>query len=152
MAERFGATAHIDRPIAEVFAYVADGENDKHFSPRILEIERTAEGEPGGGVGTVYASTAKDGGVKARHEFRITEFEAPTKIRWTEVSKSPVSVPLGGYDLASSGDGTDLTFFNELEGRGVGKLIAGFALRSARKQAQTYADSIKRAVESGSHG
>jgi uncharacterized protein YndB with AHSA1/START domain len=148
MAERFGATIHIDRPIAEVFAYLADGENDKRFSSRIVEIARTVEGEPGGGVGTVYASTAKDAGFKAKHEFKITELEAPTRIRWTEVSKSPVAVPVGGYDLAAAGDGTELTFFNELEGHGIGKLIAGFALRSARKQAQIYAESIKRAVES----
>ncbi len=147
MDERFGSTIHIDRPIADVFAYLADGENDKHFSSRIVEIARTVEGEPGGGVGTVYASTAKDGGFKARHEFKITEFERPTKIRWAELSKSPVSVPIGGYDLVPAGEGTELRFFNELEGHGFGKLIAGFALRSARKQAQQYAENIKRAVE-----
>lgn len=152
MAERFGATVQINKPIEDVFAYLADGEHDKEFSARILEISRTQEGEPGGGVGTVYASTAKDGGVKAKHEFKITEFERPTKIRWAEQSKSPVSVPVGGYDLAPAGEGTELSFFNELEGHGFGKLIAGFALRSARKQAQEYAENIKRAVEASAAG
>jgi uncharacterized protein YndB with AHSA1/START domain len=149
MAERFGATTTIDRPIEEVFAFLADGENDKKFSARIVEIEKKTDGPPG--VGTVYASTAKDGGMKANHEFELTEFEPSTKIRWKELSRStPVVVPVGGYDLApADGGGTELTFFNELEaGNFFGKLIRGFALRSARKGADDFAAAIKRAVES----
>jgi uncharacterized protein YndB with AHSA1/START domain len=34
MAERFGASVVIDRPIEKVFAFLADGENDKKFSAR----------------------------------------------------------------------------------------------------------------------
>lgn len=145
MANRFGATATIDRPIDEVFAFLADGENDKKFSPRIIEISKTTDGPPG--AGTVYASTAKDGGITAKHEFELTEFEAPGKIRWKELSKGPLVVVNGGYDLTPAAAGTELTFFNELEGRGFGKLIAGFALRAARKGADDFANSIKQAVE-----
>jgi hypothetical protein len=101
MAGRFEATVVIDRPIEEVFAFLADGENDPKFSPRVLEISKTTDGPPG--VGTVYASTVKDAGVKTKREFKITEFEPLTRIRWTEVSKSLVSAPEGGYDLAPEG-------------------------------------------------
>jgi hypothetical protein len=73
MAKRFGATVVVDRPIEEVFDFLADGENDKKFSSRIVEIAKTTDGPPG--VGTVYASTAKDGGIKAKHEFELTQFE-----------------------------------------------------------------------------
>ena len=48
---RFGATVTIDRPIEEVFAFLADGENDPKFSPRVLEIAKTTDGPPG----VVYA-------------------------------------------------------------------------------------------------
>ena len=145
MAGRFGATVLINRPIDDVFAFLADGVNDKKFSPRIVEIAKTTDGPPG--VGTVYASTAKDGGIKMKHEFKLTEFEPPTRIRWTELSNHPVVVTEGGYDLARAGEATQLTFFNELEGRGVGVLLAGIALRSARKGADAFAHSIKSAVE-----
>jgi hypothetical protein len=40
MAGRFEATAFIERPIEEVFAFLADGENDPKFSPRVLEIAK----------------------------------------------------------------------------------------------------------------
>jgi uncharacterized protein YndB with AHSA1/START domain len=145
MAGRFDATVVIDRPIEEVFAYLADGTNDPKFSPRVLEIAKTTDGPPG--VGTVYASTVKDAGVKTKREFKITEFEPPTRIRWAETSKNLVSVPEGGYDLAPEGTGTRLTIHNNFEGHGLGKLIAPLALRSARKGADDFGNSIKRAVE-----
>jgi carbon monoxide dehydrogenase subunit G len=145
MAGRYEATVVIERPIEEVFAFLADGENDKTFSPRVLEIAKTTDGPPG--VGTIYASTVKDAGVKTQREFKLTEFEAPTRIRWTELSKNSVTVPTGGYDLAPAGAGTQLTVSNEFEGHGIGKLLVGFALRSARKGADDFAQSIKRAIE-----
>jgi uncharacterized protein YndB with AHSA1/START domain len=145
MAGRFEGTTVIDRPIEQVFAFLADGTNDPKFSPRVLEIAKTTEGEPG--VGTVYASTVKDAGVKTKREFEITEFERPTRIRWTEISKNMVSVPEGGYDLASEGNGTRVTIHNVLEGRGPGKLFTPLALRAARKGADDFARAIKAAVE-----
>jgi uncharacterized protein YndB with AHSA1/START domain len=147
VAGRFGATVVIDRPIEEVFAFLADGENDPKFSSRVLEIRKTTDGPPG--VGTVYASTVKDAGVKTQREFRLTEFQPPTKIRWSETSKNAVTAREGGYDLEPAGEGkTQLSFHNVLEGHGFGKLVAGFALRSARKGADDFARSIKQAVES----
>jgi uncharacterized protein YndB with AHSA1/START domain len=145
MAGRFGATVVIDRPIEEVFAFLADGENDPKFSSRVLEIAKQTDGPPG--AGTVYASTVKDAGMKTKREFELTEFEAPRKIRWAETSKNLVTAPEGGYDLSPAGDGTSVTFFNVLEGHGPGVLFVGLALRSARKGADAFAQAIKVAVE-----
>lgn len=145
MAGRFEATTEIDRPLEEVFDFLADGENDRKFSSRIVEIAKTTDGPPG--VGTVYASTAKDAGLKMKHEFELTELQRPTKIRWRELTKHPIVVTEGGYDLAPAGEGTRLRVFNDLEGRGVGVLFAGLALRSARKGADAFAAAIKQAVE-----
>ena len=145
MAGRFEATVAIDRPIEEVFAFLADGENDPKFSPRVLEIAKTTAGPPG--VGTVYASTVKDAGVKTKREFKLTAFEQPTRIRWTEQSKNLVTAREGGYDLAREGDRTRVTIHNVLEGHGPGKLIAPLTLRAARKGAPDFGRAIKAAVE-----
>ncbi len=145
MAGRFEATVVIDRPIQEVFAFLADGENDPKFSSRVIEIAKATDGPPG--VGTIYQSTVRDAGVKTKREFKLTEFDPPSRIRWTELSKNLVTAPEGGYDLVATGDGTQLTFFNILEGHGLGVLIAGLALRSARKGADAFAQAIKAAIE-----
>jgi carbon monoxide dehydrogenase subunit G len=147
MPGRFEATTVVDRPIEEVFAFLADGTNDPKFSPRVQEIAKVTPGPVG--VGTRFASTVKDAGMTTKREFELTEFVPPTTIRWAERSRNAITAPTGGYDLASDGDGTRVTLFNELEGHGVGKLIAGLALRSARKGADDFAASIKRAVEAG---
>jgi carbon monoxide dehydrogenase subunit G len=145
MAGRFEATTVVDRPIEQVFAFLADGTNDPKFSPRVQEIAKTSDGPVG--VGTTYASTVKDAGVKTNREFKITEFDPPTRIRWAELSKNQVTAPEGGYDLAPEGSGTRVTIYNLLEGHGIGKLFAPLALRSARKGADQFAASIKTAVE-----
>ncbi|MGW7368289.1 SRPBCC family protein, partial [Streptomyces sp. NPDC054841] len=111
MAGKFEATVVIDRPVEEVFAFLADGENDPKFSPRVLEMRKTTDGPTA--VGTVYRSRVKDAGMTTGREFRISEFEPSRRIRWTELSKNIVTVPEGGYDLEPVDAGrTRLRVFN----------------------------------------
>lgn len=146
MAGQFEATAEVNRPVEEVFAFLSDGTNDPKFSPRVQEITKTPEGPTA--VGTVFTSTVKDAGMKTGRKFRITEFEAPNRIRWTETSKNVVTADEGGYDLEATGPGTTkVRIFNVLEGHGIGKLLVGFALGAARKDAPAFGQRIKSAVE-----
>jgi hypothetical protein len=148
MSGRFSGSAVVNRPIDEVFGYLAEGTNDPKFSPRVLEIRK----EPAGPsrLGTIFVSTVKDAGMKTDRRFELTRFEPPTTIRWTERSKNLVTVTEGGYDLEDLGDSrTKVSIFNSLAGHGVGKLIVGFALKAARKDADAFAQRIKAAVEAG---
>lgn len=146
MAGQFEATTEVERPIKEVFDYLAEGTNDPEFSPRVQHIEKVTDGPVG--VGTVFASRVIDAGMQSSREFRITEFEAPTKIRWTEISTSPVTSTEGGYDLtALSETTTRVRIYNVLEGHGVGKFVTGMALKAAQKDAPAFGNRIKRAVE-----
>jgi carbon monoxide dehydrogenase subunit G len=146
MAGQFEGSADIDRPIADVFAFLAAGVNDPKFSPRVQKIEKSTDGPVG--VGTVFVSTVKDAGMTTKRAFRITELDEPTRIRWAEQSKNLVTAVDGGYDLTDLGDGkTRVRVFNVLAGHGFGKLIAGFALKAAQKDAPAFANRIKVAVE-----
>jgi uncharacterized protein YndB with AHSA1/START domain len=147
MAQGFSGTTVIDRPIQEVFDFLADGTNDKKFSPRVQEIRKTTDGPIG--VGTVFESSVKDAGMKSNRKFELTTVEAPTRIRWAERSKNAVTVPEGGYDLEPVGDAqTRVTIHNNLEGHGIGKLLVGFAVGAAKKDAPAFAQRIKAAIES----
>jgi carbon monoxide dehydrogenase subunit G len=126
---RFEGTTTIDRPIEQVFAFLADGENDPKFSPRVIEIAKRTDGPPG--VGTIYASTVKDAGMRSKREFELTEFDSPVRIRWREISKNLVTAPEGGYDLLAEGNRTRLTVFNVLEG--TGRRRVGRPFRSQRR-------------------
>ncbi|MFI7895364.1 SRPBCC family protein [Streptomyces sp. CACIS-1.16CA] len=146
MSTQFEATVDIDRPMEEVFAYLADGQNDPEFSPRVQRIEKTPNGPTH--VGTVFHSTVKDAGMTTRRDFEISELVAPTRIRWQEQSKNLITAAEGGYDLEATPDGgTHVRLFNVLEGHGVGKLLVGIAGSAARKDAPAFGQRIKEAVE-----
>jgi hypothetical protein len=146
MAHEFNGSAVIERPIDEVFAFLADGTNDPKFSPRVQEIRKTTDGPIA--VGTVFESKVKDAGMTTSRKFELTTFEAPTKIRWAERSKNMITVPDGGYDLEKvTGTQTKVTIHNTFEGHGFGKLVVGFATRAAVKDAPAFAERVKSAVE-----
>ncbi|GHH82126.1 hypothetical protein GCM10018793_41170 [Streptomyces sulfonofaciens] len=146
MSGKFETVTEIDRPIEEVFAFLADGTNDPKFSPRVQQIQKSPAGPTA--VGTVFRSTVKDAGMKSKREMVITEFEAPWRIRWAETSKNSVTTPEGGYDLQETASGgTRVRLFNSLEGHGIGKLLVGFALSAVRKDAPALGERIKKAVE-----
>ena len=146
MPGQYSGSAVIDRPIEEVFAFLADGTNDPKFSPRVQEIRKATDGPIA--VGTVFESKVKDAGMTTSRRFELTEFQVPTRIRWAERSKNMITVPTGGYDLEAVSDTqTKVTIHNQLEGHGFGKLLLPFALRAAIKDAPAFAQRIKSAVE-----
>ena len=142
----FSGSTVIDRPIAEVWAFLAEGTNDPKFSPRVLEIRKEPDGPSA--LGTIFVSRVKDAGMKTDRRFELTEFDAPRKLRWAERSKNLVTVPEGGYDLEDLGNGrTRVTVFNAFAGHGLGKLLVGPARKAAARDADAFAGRIKAAVE-----
>ena len=126
MPGQFSGSAVIDRPIEDVFGFLAAGTNDPKFSPRVLEIRTETDGPPA--VGTVFVSKVKDAGMTTDRRFELTALQAPTRIRWSERSRNLVTVTEGGYDLEPTGDSqTKVTVFNSFAGHGFGKVIVGFA-------------------------
>jgi hypothetical protein len=146
MPGQFSGSAMVDRPIEEVFAFLAAGTNDPKFSPRVVEIRKEPDGPTA--VGTVFVSKVKDAGMTTDRRFEITGLQAPSTIRWSEQSKNLVTVPEGGYDLEAVGDAqTKVTIFNSFAGHGFGKVIVGFARKAAAKDVDAFAQRIKAAVE-----
>jgi hypothetical protein len=146
MPGQFSGSAVINRPLEEVYGFLAAGTNDPKFSPRVLEIRKETEGAPA--VGTVFVSKVKDAGMTTDRRFELTAVQAPTTIRWSERSRNAVTVTEGGYDLETVGDSqTKVTVFNSFAGHGFGKVLVGFARRAAAKDADAFAQRIKAAVE-----
>jgi ATP-dependent phosphoenolpyruvate carboxykinase len=109
-------------------------------------IRKTTDGPVA--VGTVFESTVKDAGMTTQRKFEVTDAQAPTRIRWSERSKNMITVPEGGYDLEKVSDTqTRVTIRNTFAGHGFGKVILGFALRAAIKDAPALAQRIKSATE-----
>ena len=145
MAGRFETTVVIDRSIEDVFAFLADGENDPKFSPRVLQIAKTTDGAPVSAPSTPARSRTP----ASRPSASSNSPSSSRSLGFAGRSSPRTSsrLPTGGYDLAREGTGTRVTIYNVLEGHGLGKLIAPLALRSARKGADDFGKAIKSAVE-----
>jgi uncharacterized protein YndB with AHSA1/START domain len=100
-------TITIDRPPAEVFAYIARGENNPQWRPRVTEVTLQS-GD--GGEGSVYHQGEKGPmGKEIAADFKVTEYEPPWRYAF-EVITGPAR-PRGTYTLETAGaTGTRLKF------------------------------------------
>jgi uncharacterized protein YndB with AHSA1/START domain len=74
-------TVTINQPIADVFAYLADGTNNPHWRPGVLEIHRTSATD---GPDATYRQILKGpGGRRISGDYRVTTHTPPTLLEFT---------------------------------------------------------------------
>ena len=137
----------IDRPVADVFAYIADGEKCKEWRPGVLDISR-AGGSTTGGVGTRYLQGVKGPmGRRISADYEITVFEPNERLEFQTVT-GPAR-PHGRYDFASTdGGGTRLTFALDAELSGIRGLFMGGQVQKTMDAEVRTLDNAKRILES----
>ena len=136
----------INRPVRDVFAYVADGEKCKEWRPGVLDIVR-ATGAMDGGVGTRYLQGVKGPmGRRIRADYEISVFEPDRRIEFQTVA-GPAR-PHGRYDLAATADGgTQLSFSLDAELSGLRKLLMAGAVQKTMDAEVRTLDNLKRNLE-----
>jgi uncharacterized protein YndB with AHSA1/START domain len=93
----------VERPVEEVFAFLADAENDPRWRSGVLDIERVA----GDGVGARYRQGVKGPmGRRVSGDFEITEYAPPRAIGF-RATAGPVR-PEGRYELEPAAGGTQV--------------------------------------------
>jgi carbon monoxide dehydrogenase subunit G len=119
----------ISRARPEVFAFVAEHENDKVWRPGVLDLER-ASGE---GRGAVYRQGVKGPmGRRIPADFEITAYEKDSHIAFRTLG-GPVQ-PEGSYRFEDADGGTRVTFALNANLRGAQKLMAPMVQRSMSSQ------------------
>ncbi|HEY3318616.1 MAG TPA: SRPBCC family protein [Coriobacteriia bacterium] len=73
----------IDRPVAEVFDYMAHFENDMEWRNELLEIQRTSEA--GEGEGATYRQRVQYEGFEGDALLEVTGFQPNCRIAYREV-------------------------------------------------------------------
>ena len=112
-------TITIARPVGDVFAFLANAENDKQWRGGVIEMTRTS----GQGVGTTYRQiVARPGGRRIDADVEITEIVADQRIAF-RTTNGPVR-PTGTYELHAGDGGTVVTFRLAAKLGGVKKLMA----------------------------
>lgn len=118
----------INRPIADVFAFFADAENDPQWRGAVKEIRRDGPLRTGA---RYHQLVAGPGGRPVAADIEVTGYE-PTSLVSFKVIAGPVR-PEGSYRFRESGAGTEITFSLHCELPGLKKLMS--------KQVQASMDS-----------
>jgi uncharacterized membrane protein len=114
----------IERPAADVFAYVADGMNGPKWRPGILDIDLAS----GSGLGAIYRQGVKGpGGRRIAADYEITTFDPPRKLAFRAIA-GPVQ-PTGEYTFEDADGRTRLTFALAVTLGGWKRLVMGRAVQ-----------------------
>jgi len=133
----------IRRPISEVFAFVADGENaSKWRSEHLLDIAHVS----GTGVGTVYRQGVKGpGGRRIGADYELTAYEPNRRLAFKTIA-GPVR-PNGEFLFEETSDGTKVTLSLDAELTGIKKLLLGGAVQKSMEAEVGATDNLERAME-----
>jgi len=135
-------TITINRPIADVFAFVADGANAPKWRSGVLGTARLA----GKGVGEQWSQGVQGpGGRRIAADYEITAHEPPRRLAFKAIA-GPVR-PTGSYALEEAGDGTALTFSLQAELGGWKRLLMGGAVQKTMDAEMRALDKLKTVLE-----
>ena len=110
----------INKPVAEVYAFVADGMNNPKWRDGVVDI-KLASGEAGK-VDAQYAQTLKGpGGKNIPGDYRITIAELNHELDFVVVA-GPAR-PIGSFYFTNEGDVTKLKFSLDFQPKGFMKLM-----------------------------
>jgi uncharacterized membrane protein len=134
----------IDRPVALVFAFVADGLNNPQWRDGVVSID-LASGQPGG-VGTEYRQVLKGpGGRNIDGDYRLTAAVPSSELSFA-VTSGPAR-PTGAYRFKPTPDGgTEVTFTLEYQAKGLKKLMEPMIQRAMLSEVAALG-KLKRVLE-----
>src|SRR5215510_15062819 len=134
----------INRPVAEVFAFVANFENHPKWESNFQKVKLLTSTPTG--VGTQYQCDMKLPGQTATSKFEITEYEVNRKIAFEGEPAGPAK-PDGSFLFESVPGGTKITLVPRPKFRGLFKLLEPMMAGYVRKQNRDHLNSLKRILE-----
>ena len=134
----------INRPVEEVFKFVANFENHPTWETDFHEVKRLSS-EPVG-LGTTYQCLLKFPGQTASSRFEITEYTPYQKIAYQGEQAGPAK-PKGSFLFESVTGGTKVTSMPRPEFSGFFRLLEGLMGGYIRKNNFAHLSNLKRLLE-----
>lgn len=143
MSRRVEGEIVINRPMQEVFDFVADERNEPRYNPKMRHAEKISD-EPIG-VGTRFRAETASMGRTVEMVIEFTAFERPRRIEET-VHMSSMDLQ-GALTFDPVAGGTLMRWKWDLEPRGGLRLMTPMITRMGRRNEQTIWGSLKRVLE-----
>ena len=133
----------INRPIEEVFAFVGDQTNARHWQSGVVEVRRTTDGPLR--VGTTYTFVRNFMGRKMEASNEYTVYEPNKRITFKSTS-GPVRFE-ASYLFESTAEGTKLTGKLQMQATGLLRLAEPLIAASVRRETKAAAGVLKDLLE-----
>lgn len=139
------ASTVIDRPLEEVFDYVADMRNASDYSAELVEARKTSNGPVG--LGTTFAITAQILGRRLESNTEIVDYE-PYRTFALEHDAGPLKAQDDRFTFERADGGTRVTHRVEAESGGLFRFADPVVSRLMRRQWETNMGVLKELLES----
>lgn len=133
----------IDRPVEEVFDFVADERNEPRYNPQMLRAEQISAGPIG--RGTRFRAESKVMGRSMAMTITFAAYDRPRRLT-SSTHLSTMDI-LGTLTFEPVPEGTRMRWSWDLKPRGVLKLMTPLISRLGRRQEQTIWTALKRYLE-----
>lgn len=134
----------IERPVEEVFDFVANQENEPRYNPEMRVATKTTEGPIG--VGTSFHAELTGRGRLVPMTIRVTGFERPHRIR-EQVEMQAMDLT-GGLDFEPTHGGTRMRWHWDLRPEGFLRFMGPLVAIMGRRQERRIWTGLKRLLES----
>ena len=134
----------INKPAADVFAYIVDPANTVKYDDELLESKLLTPGPIA--VGSVITDKRKFIGREMDSELKVTAYEPNSRFA-LKVTKGPVPFEIT-YTLSAAGGGTQLNVKAEGEPGGFFKLAGGMVAKQLQASLEKTSAQIKKNLES----
>ena len=136
----------INRPVKDVFAYVANFENMTNWDSELIEVKKISEGPTG--VGTKFSGPTKILGRRIDSTLAVIAFEPNKKLSANLVS-GPIEATIK-WNFEPTEGGTKVTWAAQANIGGFFKVVEPIVKRIMQKQYDARYDTLKALLEAQS--
>jgi uncharacterized protein YndB with AHSA1/START domain len=135
-------TVTVDRPLADVFAYLSDFTTTNEWDPGTVKTVRTS-GD--GGVGTAYRNTSKFAGRETELTYVVERLVPLQELALRGENKTVVAHDT--MTFRETPTGTEVNYLAEFEFKGLAKYLAPLLAPAFKKLGDEAEVGMKRALE-----
>lgn len=139
---RVSRSTYIERTVDDVFAFVADHDNDRLWREEL--VSSRIDGDAGQGIGTHLHQTLSHQGRTAETNLEVTEFERGHRICFRAHGGVRAH---GCYDLVPDGPGTLLTVSATIELKGEQAMLERYVRQAVEQSAENDLLRLKAVLE-----
>jgi uncharacterized protein YndB with AHSA1/START domain len=133
----------IDRPVEEVFDFVADERNEPRYNTQVRRAEKISEGPIG--AGTQYRAEVVSGGRAVPMVIEVTAYERPRRLAsTTRMSSMDIRYTLTFEPVS---EGTRMRWVGDVAPKGFLRLLAPLVAWMGRRQELRIWTGLKRLLE-----